>query len=142
MEISHPEVPEVVEELKRNGAIRPEGNQQRNLDRETGGLEKEEYKEKSIKDVWDDRSDEIDREGAIDQLGSAAKKSMIWRHKKAKLDVEKHGKSADAAAAHHENRQGSGKSFDSRYGNQGGLNQILQARQDFSNDRGGGGMSR
>ena len=37
--------------------------------------------------------------GAIDQLGSAAKKSMIWRHKESKAMLKKHGKSADAAAA-------------------------------------------
>ncbi len=64
---------------------------------------------------------------------------MIWRKKKAKLDLEE---SIEAARDSKEDRQGTGKSFDSRYGNQGGLNQILQARQDFSHDRGGGGMSR
>lgn len=137
----HHEIDEVVEELKKSGGVRPQGNQQRNLDREIGGLEAEEQKESSEKDVWDDRSDEIDKEGAIDQLGSAAKKSMIWRNKKGKLDEKKHEKSADAAAAHHENqKQGSGTGFDSRYGNQGGLGQMIKARSDH--ERGGGGMSR
>lgn len=134
------EIEEVVEELKKTGAIRPEGNQQRNLDREVGGLEAEKQKESSEKDVWDDRSDQIDKEGAIDQLGSAAKKSMIWRIKQGKMADKKHAASADAAAAHHENRkQGSGASFDSSYSNQGGLGQMIKARNDHDH---GGGMSR
>jgi len=136
------EINEVVEELKKSGGVRPQGNQQRNLDREIGGLEAEAYVESGEKDVWDDRSDQIDKEGAIDQLGSAAKKSMIWRIKKGKMDDKKHSKSADAAAAHHENRkQGSGGSFDSRLENQTGFGQMIKARNDFGHE-GGGGMSR
>jgi hypothetical protein len=132
------EITEIAEELKKTSTVRPESNQQRNLDRETGGLEQADYREIDTKDPWEDRSDEIDREGSIDQLGSDSKKSMIWRKKKAKLDLEE---SIEAARDSQENNQGAGKSFDSRYGNQGGLNQILQARQDNSNSRGGGGMS-
>ncbi len=136
---SNHEVEEVVEELKKSNGLRPEGNQQRNLDREIGGVEEHAYVETGEKDIWDDRSDEIDKAGAIDQLGSSAKKSMIWRNKKGKLDEKKHAKSAEAAQAHHENqKQGSGNSFDSRYANQGGLGQMIKARNDFGHEHGGG----
>lgn len=136
------EIEEVVEELKKSSGVRPQGNQQRNLDREVGGVEAHAYVETGEKDVWDDRSDQIDKEGAIDQLGSAAKKSMIWRIKKGKMDNKKHAESADAASAHHENRkQGSGSSFDSRLENQTGFGQMIKARNDFGHEKGGGGMS-
>jgi hypothetical protein len=137
------EIADIVENLKESTAVRPEGNQQRNLDRELGGVEVGEYKETGEKDVWDERSNQIDQEGSIDQLGSAGKKSMIWRKKKEKIDEKKMDKARDASEAHQENRkQGTGTGFDSRYGNQAGFGQMIKARNDFGNDRGGGGMSR
>lgn len=112
-------------------AIRPQGNQQRNLDRENGGLEEQEdVQQSSEKDVWDDRSDEIDRVGAIDQLGSTGKKSMVWRKKKEKMDAKKHGKANDR-----DDHKGSGKNYDSR--SEGGFMTMVKARQDHGHEGGG-----
>jgi hypothetical protein len=68
--------------------VMPESHHQRNLDREVGGLEASEKREAALDDPWEERSEEIDVEGSIDQLGSTGKKSMLWRKKKAKLDLE------------------------------------------------------
>jgi hypothetical protein len=131
----------------KSSAIRPEANQQRNLDREVGGTEEgkvgsekanDELQEIHTKDIWDDRSEEVDKMGSHIPLGSNAKKSMIWRLKKAKLDgKEAIAKAADAIEAHSINK--SGKVFDSSK-QQGGFKQMIQARQDRSNenDKGGG----
>ena len=134
------EISKVIDNLKETQAIRPEGNQQRNLDREIGGLEAEEQKESSAKDIWDERSEEIDRAGAIDQLGSTGKKSMIWRKKKEKLDEKKREKAMDASEAHRENqKQGTGTNYDSRYSaGQGGFMTMVKARTDHGNGGGRG----
>ncbi len=93
----------------------------------------------SEKDVWDDRSEEVDKMGAIDQLGSSGKKSMIWRKKKEKMEEKKMDKAKNASEAHHQNKKGSGKDFDSR-GQQGGFLTMVQARED--NGKGGGRAER
>ena len=93
----------------------------------------------SEKDVWDDRSEEVDKMGAIDQLGSSEKKSMIWRKKKEKMEEKKMDKAKNASEAHHQNKKGSGKDFDSR-GQQGGFLTMVQARED--NGKGGGRAER
>ncbi len=119
-------------------AITPKNNQQRNLDRETGGLEEEQDKKQSHeKDIWDGRSEEVDRMGSINQLGGHAKESMIWRYKKEKMDQKKIDKSNNASDAHHQNNKGHhGKNYDSR-SQQGGFLTMVQARHDH--DQGGGG---
>ncbi|OFW80156.1 MAG: hypothetical protein A2887_06905 [Alphaproteobacteria bacterium RIFCSPLOWO2_01_FULL_40_26] len=125
--------------------IRPQSNQQRNLDREVGGteegkvgLEKEnkERVEASIKDVWDDRSEEVDRMGSFNPLASTAKKSMIWRLKRSKLSKKDQEKLEEAAEAYKEHQQ-AGK-FNSATG-QGGFRQMVQTRQDRSHEPGGRG---
>ena len=84
---------------KKDHAIRPEGYQQRNLDREVGGLEEgekgveieqKEVAETHIDDAWDKRSEEVDKVGAIDPLAGHDKESMTWRLKKIKRDLGKH----------------------------------------------------
>lgn len=76
-----------------NDGVRPESNQQRNLDRENGGLEVEDKKkERKVTDVWDGRSEEVDKMGSINQLRGTGKESMIWRLKKAALDHKKQDK--------------------------------------------------
>ena len=117
---AHKEVSKVINNLKKTGAIRPEGNLQRNLDRETGGVEAEEQMQSGEKDVWDDRSEEVDKMGAINQLGGSGKESMLWRKKKEKMDEKKMDEARNASEAHHKNHKGSRKDSDSRGGQQGG----------------------
>lgn len=142
---------EMAKTSAKSSAIRPEGNQQRNLDREVGGTEEgkvgsekenDERQEVHTKDAWDDRSEEVDKMGSHIPLGSTAKKSMIWRLKKAKLDgKEAIAKAADALEAHSVNK--GGKFFDSSK-QQGGFKQMIRARQDRNdeNNKGGGGIWR
>ena len=80
------EINKVVVKLQKRGSIKPEGNQQRNLDRETGGLEAEEQKESDGKDFWDGRSEEVDKMGSVNAFQKGSIKAMIWRYKKKKLD--------------------------------------------------------
>jgi hypothetical protein len=127
------EISEVIDDLKKASSIKPEGNQQRNLDRETGGLENEEEMQNDEKDVWDDRSEEVDKMGAIDQLGSTAKKSMIWRKKKEKMEEKKMDKAKNASETH----KGSGKNYDSR-GQKAGFMTMVKSRID--NEPGGRGV--
>jgi LPXTG-motif cell wall-anchored protein len=126
---------------EKDKSIRPEGFQQRNLDREVGGLEegdkglKETKKvEAEIKDVWDERSDKIDEIGSIDQLGGSGKESMTWKLKKIRLKIGKY-------AISDEGQESDTKGYDSRYA-QGGFSQMIKTRQDFDHENGGGGMGR
>ncbi|MDA9573895.1 hypothetical protein N9R48_03120 [Rickettsiales bacterium] len=79
--------------VKKNKAeIRPESHHQRNLSIETGGLEAQEQKNIKSEDIWDDRSEEVDRmgtEGGIKSINTTAKRSMLWRLKRKRLDKEK-----------------------------------------------------
>ncbi len=86
------------EELEKNNIktneteIRPESHHQRNLSIETGGLEAQEQKNTKSEDIWDDRSEEVDRmgtEGGIKSINTTAKRSMLWRLKRKRLDKEK-----------------------------------------------------
>jgi hypothetical protein len=132
---------------KLDKSIKPEGYQQRNLDREVGGLEAGEDSVKEIKekiehhidDVWDKRSDEIDKIGSIDPLAGHDKESMTWRLKKIRLKIRKHLQQNDNP------KSGSGKSssgqFDSRY-NGAGFSQMVKARQDFGHEHNNSGSSR
>lgn len=92
------EIEEIVESLRESG-VRPEGFQQRTLDRETGGLEAEEHKEISSKDFWDDRSEEVDKMGSVNAFQKSSIKAMIWKYKNQKREAKKHGKEAAVAAA-------------------------------------------
>ena len=84
--------------------VRPEGNQQRDLNRETGGLEIEEDPGISEEDAWDKRSEEITKmieEGR--DLNNASKSSraqaFIHTAKQKKLK-EEHDKSAGNTKGH------------------------------------------
>ena len=63
-----------------------QSNQQRNLDRETGGVEQEKTYTTSAIDVWDTRPEEIEEMAEIDpqDFNSADKASMIWDKKRKK----------------------------------------------------------
>jgi len=128
---------EVIKILK-NSLIKPESNQQRNLDRETGGLEAKEKKEIHVTDVWDDRSEQVDRMGTNDPLSLANKKSLrLVQIKRKKQKEEEEGKK-------HPKHQmktlktGFGKNYDSSK-QSGGFRQMIKARQDFSHENGGQG---
>ena len=63
-----------------------QSNQQRNLNRETGGVEQEKTYITSAIDVWDSRPEEIEEMAEIDpqDFNSADKASMIWDKKRKK----------------------------------------------------------
>ena len=125
-------------------SIRPESYQQRNLDREVGGFEggekgvkeKKDEQEKILEDVWDKRSEEVDKMGSFNPMAGANKESMLWRLKKIRLGISKHLKHDQSE------KNGVGTNYDSRYGQQGGFSQIIKARQDFGHKNDGGGMGR
>ena len=81
---------DIIKSLRKNIEIKPLNNQQRNLDREEGGLEQEISKtEIKIIDEWDDRGQEIEEMGKHNPLGNSAKKSMIWNLKRKRLQEKK-----------------------------------------------------
>jgi len=77
---------DAIDKLK--GYFFPKNNQQRNLDREVGGLEAEEEKEKenSSEDVRYDKSEEVDK---INVFNSTGLRSVIWKKKREKLELAK-----------------------------------------------------
>jgi hypothetical protein len=78
---------EIIEKLK--DPIFPKNNQQRSLDVEIGGLESEEKKEISSEDVWDNRSEEVDKMGSIDTFNSTGIRSVIAKRKRERLELAK-----------------------------------------------------
>lgn len=111
-------------------------NQQRNLDRETGGLEAEEQKESSEKDVWDDRSEEVDKMGSTDTFNTTGMRSVVDRAKKQRLKAKKHAKEAaqeGAQAGVGANLLGEKKMT---------LMEKVKLRQDLSHEKGGGDVWR
>ncbi len=139
---SENKIEELVEEVKADlikigrklSGIRPEGNQQRNLDRETGGMEAEKDKGISEKDAWDSRPEQIQKmiEDAQD-LNNASKssrqKGFIHVKKQQKKAEKSHEKAVEAVEA----------------GFVANLNRMRKARLDNSNafssgkQNGGGG---
>jgi len=85
---------DIISKLK--NLVFPKNNQQRNLARETGGLEVEKKKESSEKDVWDGRSEEVDKMGSTDVFNTSGMRSVIWKKKREKM-AAKHA--MDAASA-------------------------------------------
>jgi len=90
-------------EMAKKSEVRPESNQQRNLDRETGGLEVEENPIISEKDVWDNRGEEIaDMIQDVGDLNNATKssreQSFIHSGKQKKLK-ESRGSDLEASLA-------------------------------------------
>ncbi len=85
--------------------IRPEGNRQRNLDRETGGVEAQADKGISDPDVWDKRPDEInkmiqDTQDLNNATKSSREQSLIHRDKQHKIHEKRMEKEKDGAQAH------------------------------------------
>jgi len=77
---------EIIEQLRRSN-IKPLSNQQRNLDREEGGIEHEnKTSEIHINDEWDKRAEEVTEMGKnINPNMSSGKKSMFWNLKRKRL---------------------------------------------------------
>lgn len=111
-------------EVAKNG-VRPEGNQQRNLDRETGGVEAEQDLGISEKDAWDDRGAEIiemiqDGRDLNNASRSSRAQGFIHVAKQRKLQ-EKHNEAAGATLGH--------------------VAKLMQWRKNTENDMGQGGGS-
>lgn len=111
---------EIIERLK-NAQVRPMSNQQRNLDREEGGVENEvKETESHIIDEWDSRSEDIVAMGKEHPINnSSAKKSMLWNLKRKKLQEKKikeelEGVSDDLKKLKNNSAQQEGAEFDSR----------------------------
>ncbi len=142
--VASEEVVEVIENL--SNEINPKNNQQRNLDREIGGLENQakkqinevggfedwQEKQESEKDIWDERSEEVDRMGSHNPLGTSAKKSMIWRNKKKKMDDKKLSEVASEALLAKNAAKTKNQGFDSSKPQQGFVTNLKNLRQDRS----------
>ena len=131
---------EIIESLK-NTQVRPISNQQRNLDREEGGVEHENHEDLSqIVDEWDNRGQEVMEMGKHNPINkSSAKKSMIWNLKRKKLqqkkiDEELENISDDLKKLKNQERQNNqeGEAFDSR--KRQNLIQKIQALRQDQND--------
>jgi hypothetical protein len=85
-----PEVQSIIGKLKK--LIFPKSNKRRDLDLEVGGLEMKKQKQSNEKDVWDDRSEEVDKMGSTDTFNTAGMRSAIWQQKRARLAAKKHSK--------------------------------------------------
>jgi len=72
--------------------IFPKNNKRRDLDLEVGGLEMKKQKESNEKDIWDDRSEEVDKMGSTDTFNTTGMRSAIWQQKRARLAAKKHSK--------------------------------------------------
>jgi len=84
------EVNDIIDILRKT-KIRPLANQQRNLDREEGGVENEEKEtEIHVNDEWDNRGKEVEEMANSHPINkSSGKKSMIWNLKRKRLQQKK-----------------------------------------------------
>jgi hypothetical protein len=89
---------DLTKENNRNGkdskeaqAITPKIDHVRTLDNEHGGLELETAKitKEEQKDIWDDRSEEVDRMGSVDSFNSTGIRSFIAKNKRDRIRAKK-----------------------------------------------------
>ena len=128
-------------DLLRKSNIRPMANQQRNLDREEGGMEHENKETESHTiDEWDDRGDEIIKMAESHPINnSTSKKSMLWNLKRKKLQEKKiQEEIADVSKdlkqiKMQKNPEQGGSEFDSRR-SQSTLTQRINALREDRND--------
>ncbi len=120
---------------KLKSIIFPEVTQQRNLDRETGGIEIEEDKGISEEDMWDKRPDEI-KKMAENVFETTGMKSRVWqlKAKRLKEKKERDREGAEAAAA--------SKTANPRQGYVAKLKNLKLDRSTAFDDSKGGGMLR
>lgn len=83
-------IKKIIDDLINGNPEDYKANQQRNLDRETGGTELPETYVTNPKDVWDNRYEEIQEMGDIDNddYNGDDKASMIWENKRKKKKKE------------------------------------------------------
>jgi hypothetical protein len=133
-------IDDIIELLRKNN-IRPINNQQRNLDREDGGLENgENESEIASIDAWDNRFEEIAEMAESHPINnSSGKKSMLWDLKRKKLQEQKIKEEIAELSADlkhlkiEKNSEQSGSQFDSR-STQSTLTQKINALREDRND--------
>ena len=133
-------IDDIIELLRKNN-VRPMSNQQRNLDREEGGVENEvsETEIASI-DAWDNRFEEIAEMAESHPINnSSGKKAMLWDLKRKKLQEQKIKEEIAELSADlkhlkiEKNSEQSGSQFDSR-STQSTLTQKINALREDQND--------
>jgi hypothetical protein len=134
-------IDDIIELLRKNN-IRPMANQQRNLDREEGGVEHEDKETESHTiDEWDGRGDEIIKMTESHPINkSSSKKSMLWNLKRKKLQEKKIqeeiadvSKDLKQIKMQKNSEQNGGSEFDSRR-SQSTLTQRINALREDRND--------
>jgi hypothetical protein len=134
-------IDDIIELLRKNN-IRPMANQQRNLDREEGGMEHENKETESHTiDEWDGRGDEIIKMAESHPINnSTSKKSMLWNLKRKKLQEKKIkeeiadvSKDLKQIKMQKNPEQSGGSEFDSRK-SQSTLTQRINALREDRND--------
>ena len=133
-------IDDIIDLLRKNN-IRPMANQQRNLDREEGGMEHENKETESHTiDEWDARGDEIIKMAESHPINnSTGKKSMLWNLKRKKLQEKKiQEEIADVSKdlkqiKMQKNPEQGGSEFDSR-SSQSSLTQRINALREDRND--------
>ena len=133
-------IDDIIELLRKNN-IRPISNQQRNLDREEGGLENEENESEIASiDAWDNRFEEIAEMAESHPINnSSGKKAMLWDLKRKKLQEQKIKEEIAELSADlkhlkiEKNSEQSGSQFDSR-STQSTLTQKINALREDQND--------
>ena len=133
-------IDDIIDLLRKNN-IRPMANQQRNLDREEGGMEHENKETESHTiDEWDARGDEIIKMAESHPINnSTSKKSMLWNLKRKKLqekkikeEIAEVSKDLKQIKMQKSPEQG-GSEFDSRW-SQSTLTQRINALREDRND--------
>ena len=133
-------IDDIIELLRKNN-IRPMNNQQRNLDREEGGLESEENESEIASiDAWDGRGEEIIKMAESHPINnSSGKKAMLWDLKRKKLQQQKIKEEIAELSADlkdlkiEKNSEQGGSQFDSR-STQSTLTQKINALREDQND--------
>ncbi len=120
----------IIDKLK--NFIFPKSNKRRDLDVEVGGLEVKKQKESNEKDVWDERSEEVDKMGSTDTFNTTGIKSVIWKQKRARLAAKKHAKEGAEAADVATSTQG-----DQNFNNTSYVARLKNMKQDRSEVTGG-----
>ena len=137
---NEPKIQEIIDYLIKSNSESYQANQQRNLDREEGGLEAEESKsESSVIDEWDNRGQEVAEMGKSNPINnSSGKKAMLWNIKRKKLQEKKIEKEIEGIGDDlkklkmEKNSEQSGSEFDSRKTQS--LNQRISALREDRND--------
>jgi hypothetical protein len=134
-------IDDIIELLRKNN-IRPMTNQQRNLDREEGGVEHEDKETESHTiDEWDSRGDEVIKMAESHPINkSTSKKAMLWNLKRKKLQEKKIqeeiadvSKDLKQIKMQKNSEQTGGSEFDSRR-SQSTLTQRINALREDRND--------